>query len=120
MKISRILFLGLLAVVTVTVLIGFFRSDEKKLVGTWGVPETDDFVFEVYENGYRKLLYDTNSIYIGSIDMSFKWEYEDDVLTLIPEDKLSGQTVSARVELDGDQLILIADDGSETSLVRKE
>lgn len=52
--------------------------------------------------------------------MSFKWEYEDDVLTLIPEDKLSGQTVSARVELDGDQLILIADDGSETSLVRKE
>lgn len=71
MKIFRILFLGLLAVVTVTVLIGFFRSDEKNLVGTWGVPETEE-------------------------------------------------TVSVKVELDGDYLILIADDGSETSLVRKD
>lgn len=120
MKIFRILFLGLLAVVTVTVLIGFFRSDEKNLVGTWGVPETEDFVFEVYENGYGRLSYDSNSIYIGSIDMSFKWEYEGGVLTLVPEDKLRGQTVSAKVELDGDYLILIADDGSETSLVRKD
>lgn len=96
------------------------RGGKNKIVGTWGSPEDDSFVFEIYENGYGKIAAESDSIYESSVDMTFKWVYEGDKLTMIPENMLEGETATVTVRWDGDTMLLLGDDGSVSSLQRKE
>lgn len=96
------------------------KGGKNKIVGTWGSPEDDSFVFEIYENGYGRIAAESDSIYESSVDMTFKWVYEGDKLTMIPENMLEGETTTATVRWDGDTMLLLGDDGSVSSLQRKE
>ena len=69
---------------------------------------------------WEKIAAKSDSIYESSVDMTFKWVYEGDKLTMIPENRLEGETATVTVRWDGDTMLLLGDDGSVSSLQRKE
>lgn len=119
-KTTKIIILLLLIVCVGAAIFAAYKGEKNKIVGTWGIAEDDSFVFEIYENGYGKIVAESDSIYESSVDVTFKWVYEGDKLTMIPENKLEGETATITVRWDGDTMLLLGDDGSISSLQRKE
>lgn len=98
--------------VIVAAVIFFVKSSKGTVVGTWAYTTDPDQTLTIYKNGSAQARGGSENL------NTWKWTYEDDTLTLYPDDSLNNNTIIYTVVLDGDTMSCTTPGGYTATFTR--
>lgn len=111
---NRNLLIGLVFAAVVAAAIFFVvRGKGDNLTGTWQAVKEPDSYIELYDTGYGVAC----GLWNGSQE-NMKWTFENNTLTMIPEDTLQYSTVTVEIRLKGDTMTMMNSSGNALEFER--